>query len=59
MTILEFWDGGRGELTCRSCRGVATVGLGMTGRLGPGGGVKMSRIIVSCLVVPGPLQVCY
>ena len=32
--------------------GVATVGLGMTGKVEPGGGVKVSRLIVSCVTLP-------
>ena len=38
--------------------GVAAVGLGMTGKVWPGGGVKTSRLIVSCIVLPQPIEVC-
>ena len=39
--------------------GVATVGLVMTGKIGPGGVVKMSRLIVSCIVLLRPIELCY
>ena len=35
--------------------GVATVGLGMTGKVGPGGDVKTSRLTVSCVILPWPI----
>ena len=35
---------------------VATVALGMTGKVGTGGGVKTSRLIVSCIVYCGLLS---
>ena len=38
---------------------VATVGLGMTGEVGPGGGEKTSRLMVSCLVLPRPIEFPY
>ena len=39
--------------------GVATVGLGMTGKVGPGGGVKTSRLIVSFVILPRDVEFRY
>ena len=39
--------------------GVVTVGLGMTGKVGPGGDEKTSRLIVSCVVLPWPIECQY
>ena len=35
------------------------VGLAMTGKVGPGGGVETSRLSVSCVFLPRASAVCY
>ena len=59
MAISEIRNEQRGDMTCRSCRGVATVGLGMTGKVGPGCGVKTSRLTVSCVTLLRPVECRY
>ena len=36
-----------------------TVGLAMTGKVGPGGGVETSILSVSCVFWPRAIEVCY
>ena len=48
-----FWNPEmKSMMICRlgAVGGVATVGLGMAGKVRPGGGLKPSRLIVSCVV---------
>ena len=35
------------------------MGVGMTGKVGPGGDVKASRLLVSCIVLPRPIELHY
>ena len=39
--------------------GVAIVVLCVTGKVGPGGGVKTSRLIVSCILFPRFIELRY
>ena len=39
--------------------GVATVSVGMTSKVGPGDGVKTSRLIVSRVILPWPIEFRY
>ena len=39
--------------------GVVTVGLEMTGKVGPGAGVKTSRLIVPCVALPQYIEFRY
>ena len=56
MAILEFCAEGR---RVGAVGGVATVGPGTTGKAGPGGDVKTSRLMVSCVVLPRPIEFRY
>ena len=52
MKNVEIWHVG-------AVGGVATVGLGMTGKVGPGGGAKTSRLTVPCVLLPRPIEFRY